>query len=393
MRRKLSMAGIVSIVAVLLLAMCAPVVRAAHATSTSGFRDAWPLSPRAVQGLPGVPINAAGADTASASGAQCRDYFFPVTLSAGGGPVYKVWGQLCTKDPSKLGNQPVQVLIHGGAYDHTYFDWPHQPNRYNYVRYMTDRGFTVLNFDRLGYGYSDHPPAATLNFDVAALNVHQIIQYLRNGSLGRKFPTIVTNGFSMGGLAAQVEAARYHDVNAVTTHAVGHHFGEHRSLLRLATVAYPALLDPKFRGQAWALDPNYLTTVPGRRVILYGPPGTYDPAQLSYEEKHKDVVSTTELVDIALKSYTDLTKRIDVPILWTLGEYDKLWCGSTDNCYTDPETANEESHYKPGVFSKYIVPDTGHSVLLGDGGVRYNAKVVSWLKAHGIRGVQNVSVP
>jgi hypothetical protein len=35
---------------------------------------------------------------------------------------------------------------------------------------MTQRGFITLNLDRLGYGFSDHPPSVTLNFDVTAFN-------------------------------------------------------------------------------------------------------------------------------------------------------------------------------------------------------------------------------
>jgi hypothetical protein len=384
MRSKLSMPGIFFVTVVLLFTSSSTIPKPAGATAMA----AWPLSPRLVPGMPGVPSPVSVAGAASASDAQCREYSFPVTTSQAGGAAAKIWGQLCTDDPVRLGEQPVQVLIHGGAYDHTYFDWPYQPDRYNYVRSMTRQGFTVLNFDRLGYGHSDHPLGASLTFDVAAFTVHQLIQHLRRGSLGRPFPTIVTNGFSMGGLIAQVEAATFHDVDALTTHAVGHYFGAPRSLVRLATVAYPALLDPKFSSRPWALDPTYLTTMPGRRVVFYGPPGAYDPAQLEYEEKDKDVVTATELADIVVKSYTELTQRIDAPILWTLGEYDQIWCGTTDNCFTDPETAGEASHYKAGLFTKYIAPDDGHSVILGLGTTAYQAEVVSWLRARGIRGVR-----
>jgi len=316
---------------------------AADAANATTSLTSWPLTPHAVSGLPGTPIPAHLPGATSASGAQCRNYYFPVTESASSTTVYKEFGQLCTNDPAKLGTQPIQVLLHGGTYNHIYYDWPYKPDRYNYVRYMTRRGFTTLNLDRLGYGYSDHPLSLTLNFDVAAFNTHQIVQYLRRGALGRSFSTVITNGYSMGGLTAEVEDARYHDVNALAVHAVGHGVLTPRSALRLATLLYPALADPKFSGQPWALDPGYLTSIPGRRIVFYGPPSTYDPAQLTYEENYKDTLSATELADITLKSYTDLTRNITAPILWSPGEYDKIWCGTTDNCYTDPETKNEPS--------------------------------------------------
>lgn len=323
----------------------------------------------------------------SYSGAQCRNYFFPVTESAGSSKVYKEFGQLCTDDPSRLGQQPMQVLIHGGTYNHVYYDWPYQPDRYNYVRYMTQRGFTTLNLDRLGYGYSDHPPAASLNFTVAGWNLHQIVQYLRRGALGTSFGTVVTNGYSMGGLTAQVEAGTYHDVDALMVHAVAHQLLTARSTLRLGTFAYPALLDPKFAHDAWALDPTYLTSIPGKRTLFYGPPSTYDPHQLTVEEQTKDTMAATELADITLRTYTDQTKQITVPELWSPGEYDKIWCGTTDNCNTDPVSRNEASYYRPGVFTKYIVQNTGHGVLLGYGGLNYMREIVSWLGDHGIHGV------
>ncbi|WP_245633658.1 alpha/beta hydrolase [Amycolatopsis jejuensis] len=332
------------------------------------------------------PIPADLSDVTSASGAHCQNYFFPVTETPGSSAVLKEFGQLCTADPALLGKQPVQILIHGGTYDHTYYDWPYQPERYNYVRYMTQRGFTTLNLDRIGYGHSDHPLGASMNFDVAADTTHQIVQYLRQGALGKSFDTITVNGYSMGGLTAQVEAGKYHDVDALMVHAVGHGLLTPRSTLRLGTFAYPAALDPKFAGKL--LDPAYLTSIPGKRDLFHGPQSTFDPQQLNVEEATKDTMSATELADITLRTYTDQTKNIDVPILWSPGQYDKIWCGTTDDCNTDPMSADEANYYRPGVFTKHIVQNTGHATLLGYGGVDYLNEIVGWLAARGIHGVR-----
>ncbi|WP_037347861.1 alpha/beta hydrolase [Sciscionella sediminilitoris] len=365
-------------------------VRALAAASAvfAALLSAVPAGATTPAGTAGTPSPAHVSGPASASGAHCRDYWFPVTTGPESKTVHREFGRLCTSDPAKLGKQPVQVLIHGGTYDHTYFDWPYRPERYNYVRYMTQRGFTTLSLDRLGYGHSDHPPSLALNFDTAAHTTHQIVRYLRGGALGPKFSTVVANGYSMGGLTAQVEAARYHDLDAVAVHAVGHGLLTPRSLLRLGTFVYPALLDPKFAGKPWALDPGYVTNLPGKRTLFHGPKGTYDPVQLRYEERLKDTMSVTELTDITLKSYTDLTKRIDVPVLWEPGRYDKIWCGTTDDCTTDPENAGEDRFYRPGVLTKYVVPNTGHGALLGYGGTDYLAGIVDWLAAKGIHGVR-----
>ncbi len=277
---------------------------------------------------------------ASSSGAACRSLYFPVTLGANVSRVYREFGQLCTNNPGSLGSQPLQILLPGGTVSHKYFDWSYQPNRYNYVRYMTQRGYTTLSVDRLGYGYSDHPSAETLNFDVAGWNTHQLVQSLRGGALGAKFRKIVLNGYSMGGLTAQVEAEKFRDVDAIAIHAVGHQLLTVNSTFHLAQLAWPAALDPKFAGQPWSADPGYLTTIPGQRAqAFYGPPTSYDPAQIPLEESSKVSMTATELVDITAKSYSDATKNITVPVLWSPGQYDRLWCGTTDDCFTDPESA------------------------------------------------------
>lgn len=362
---------------------------AVAAAATGGIRplDGWPLDATQVQGMPGSPTAADLPNEKSASGATCRNYFFPVTMKPNSAKTYRVFGQLCTANPRLLGRQPVQLLMHGGSYNHEYYDWPHLPEQYNYVRHMTRAGYTTLNLDRLGYGHSDHPPAQALNFDVAALNAHQVVQYLRQGALGPRFSTIVTNGYSMGGLTAQVEAARYHDVDAVMVHAVGHGLLTPRSGARLGTLVYPAALDKKFADQTWTA--GYLTTLPGKRDVFFGP--DFDQAQLEYEDRFKDIVAPTELSDITMKTYTDLTKDIVAPVFWSPGRYDKIWCGTTDDCLTDPMTANEEKYYRPGVFTKYVVPETGHGVVLGYGVSEYIERSLDWLRKRGIQPVGAVA--
>ncbi|UZJ53620.1 hypothetical protein CBS101457_002940 [Exobasidium rhododendri] len=322
--------------------------------------------------------------TASASGAKCRGYYFPVNI---GKTPYKLWGQLCTNDVANLGKQPVQILIHGGCYDHMYYDWPYQPERYNYVRNMTREGYTTLAIDRLGYGKSDHPAPTSLNFDVAGENLHQVVKHLRKGSLGYKFDTIVANGYSMGGMTAQVEASRYHDLDAIMIHAVGHHTTHSwQSLFRLlSSLMYPVILDRKFAKDHWH-SPGYLTSVPGRRTLFHGPPGSIDPAQFKYEEELRDLVSITELMDIATKSDTNLTKTITKPVLHTFGQYDGMWCIITEDCFTDPRANEEHEYYQPGLFTGYVIPNTGHGALLGYGGEEYIGRILTFLQSHNIHG-------
>lgn len=294
----------------------------------------------------------------SPSGAKCRAYSFKVLQTATDTTRQSVWGQLCyrRKFTSKT---PVQVLIHGGGYNHTYWDSPFKPDTYSYVRAATRRGYATLNFDRLGYGLSDHPDPMSLNFNVAGFVTHQLVGALRDGSLGSRFSRVILNGHSMGAAAAENEAANYKDVDGVILSGIGHNFSAFQS----ATAFYPAVLDPKFGTK---VPLGYLTTVPGQRLKAFVSPGTYDPDIVSTEEGvEKDTLSANELMSLSddTSDTSTVTQRITSPVLFAQGRYDQLWCNGTGDCTTDPQAAKEPTYYKPGVsFTREVIPSAGHSI-------------------------------
>ncbi|MBO0872764.1 MAG: alpha/beta hydrolase [Pseudonocardia sp.] len=363
----------------LTLTLCTGVAHAA----TSPTIPVPPIPP--IPGLPGAVQAADPSGPESPSGATCHAYYFPVKMSPGDSRKYKVWGQLCTQRALDA-TQPVQVLIHGGSYNHTYWDWPYQPDKYSYVSAATKKGFATLNVDRLGNGYSDHPPSVALNFRVAGYVVHQLVQYLRKGALGPSFQTVVLNGHSMGGLTAQHEASEYRDVNAVITTGVGHRF---LGFQPLATAVYPSELDSKFGLAKFGLLPGYLTTIPGKRTQIFVGSGKYDPAISKYEEANKDVVSTTELTAITADSYDpSITRGITAPVLFALGQHDLLWCPTalTEDCYTYPGMKNEHSFYNPATrFTSYVVPGAAHSVNMNTTNTLFYDKTFDWLHSLGIQ--------
>ncbi|GAA4079305.1 alpha/beta hydrolase [Nocardioides kongjuensis] len=318
----------------------------------------------------------------SPSGADCTALSFPVRQFAGATRVLQVYGELCSQGAVDA-STPVQVLIHGGTYNHNYWDWPFQPERYSYVRAATRAGFVTLNVDRLGYGRSDHPNPLTLDFRVAAYVTHQLVQYLREGAVGPAFETVVLNGHSMGGLTAQREAAAYHDVDAVIVTGVGHDFAA-TGIAQVADKFYPALLDPKFPGLT--LPAGYLTTVPGNRLRTFIEPGEVDPAIAETEERLKDTLSPTELTGITLDSYDPaITRAITAPVLYALGQHDLIWCPTTRDCNTDPQPAREHGYYAEGTsYTSYVVQGAGHSVNMNTVAPDFYAETFRWLAGQGI---------
>src|ERR1700733_9881742 len=62
---------------------------------------------------------------------SCTQYTIPVTLSPDDSTVYHLVGWLYSNGP--IEGKTIQVVIHGGTYDHNYFNFPYQPGNYSYV--------------------------------------------------------------------------------------------------------------------------------------------------------------------------------------------------------------------------------------------------------------------
>ncbi|MGH7436403.1 MAG: alpha/beta hydrolase, partial [Polyangiaceae bacterium] len=112
---------------------------------------------------------------------RCAQVSFPVSLAAGQAADSRVVAWLCAR--GAVEGRTIQVLLHGGTYDHNYWDFPLMPDQYSYVRAATRAGYVTLNVDRLGSGLSSHPNPDTLTLHVNAFSVHQIVGALREGNM------------------------------------------------------------------------------------------------------------------------------------------------------------------------------------------------------------------
>jgi pimeloyl-ACP methyl ester carboxylesterase len=338
-----------------------------------------------------VPASAAPSDappvvdqgaSSSPSGASCRTFVFQVLQNPGDSTRKSVWGQLCHVG-SLTSAKPVQLLIHGGAYNHTYWDSSFRPEQYNYVKQATALGYATLNIDRLGNGNSDRPDPATLDFNVAGFVAHQVVSALRAGSLGPAFHKVIINGHSMGAAAAENEAENWDDIDALILSGIGHDLspGVQQTV---GGKLYPAELDPKFAGQ---IQTGYLTTVPGQRASAFILPGLVEPGMVAQEESTlKDVLSPNELISLLQDSYNPtLTPKIKAPVLFVQGQYDELWCLNTGNCNTDPTSAAEASFYAPGTsFTRVIIPLAGHSINSSVTAPIFYGTTFAWLAFKGL---------
>jgi hypothetical protein len=71
---------------------------------------------------------------------------------------FNIHAQLCVPKSSKK-RDILQIATHGVHYDSRYWDSEYQPEKYSYVDATLKAGYSILTYDRLGTGQSDHPDA------------------------------------------------------------------------------------------------------------------------------------------------------------------------------------------------------------------------------------------
>jgi pimeloyl-ACP methyl ester carboxylesterase len=299
------------------------------------------------------PLAATSAAPAAApSGAGCTVERVAVRIAADDPKTYGVQTWFC----APAGARTAFVTVSGSTYHHGYWDFPYEPERYSFVRAATAAGFAVLNFDRIGVGESDHPPAEAVDVDAHALVVHQLVERLRTGGFaGRRFDRVVTAGHSQGSAIVTHAAATYHDVDGVVLTGllrtpVGPSTG------RFGAALYPAGMDPAFAGRG--LPPGYTTTRPGTRAEIFYVEANTDPEVIATDERTKDVLAWAEgsSAPTARESVD-----IDVPVLSVLGDHDGFFCYTP--C-TDPAVLveAEDRFWAPETcFELFLLPDVGHN--------------------------------
>ncbi|GLY77287.1 alpha/beta hydrolase [Actinoallomurus iriomotensis] len=305
----------------------------------------------------------------------------PVSIPAVGRA--RIYGELCVPEGAGGRARTVQLLVHGGTYDHNYFDWPQDPGRYSYVDKALKAGYPTFNVDRLGDGESSRPPGVSDTFENGAEAMHQVIAKLRDGGVGgRPFSRVVWVGHSMGSLTAWFEAHKYHDVDAFVLTGALHNVNL-TFATKLANLLGPAIVDDKFRGKI--LDPGYLTSLPGTRGdTFYYRPGV-DQAVIDEDERLKQTISVPELAQITaveLPPLVTLTRSITVPTLLVMGDHDGAFCGPPvgHDCTPASILAAEKPYYRPEARLRVVVArNSGHDLQLHRSAPEADAAITQWL--------------
>ncbi len=295
-------------------------------------------------------------------GPRCEQIAFPVALSPGQPADNTIVAWLCAR--GSIAGRTIQILLHGGTYDHNYWDFPFHPEQYSYVRALTDAGYVTLNLDRLGSGLSSHPNPDVLTLHANAFTVHQIVQAFRTDGVNVpgfglvQAKRIELVGHSLGSYISAIEASTFDDVDGVILSAYSHTVGPGTAVL--VSDVYPAAFDPKFA--ALNLPFDYLTTLPGTRgQAFYYLPGA-DPNVIALDEQLKQTVAVGELSD--LDSSFPESLGIHVPTLVADGDFDSIDCNAP-SCSKGGTLATEASNFSPDACVQIAdIPLSGHDLNL-----------------------------
>jgi pimeloyl-ACP methyl ester carboxylesterase len=305
----------------------------------------------------------AQSDSAGNSGMHCRDLTLGVRLAPERPEIFNVVGTLCWR--GLLRDQPLQVLVHGITASRVYWDLPRRPELYSYVRRATQAGFATFNFERIGIGASDRPPAADVSVISNAFVLHQVVQALRTGTLaGVPFRHIIGVGHSFGTNILQRLGAQFpRDVDGLILTGQLHDIGPELAGL-VQTAVRPASIDPRFAGQQ--LPEGYLTFANGLQLSFLVNPRRADPDIVNFHESLKETVTPAELADLAAQATNRDSLGIVVPVLLLIGELDRVVCGNRINCSSRQSIlAVEKAFYGPDACLQIeIARGSGHLLNL-----------------------------
>ncbi|MEV4317133.1 alpha/beta hydrolase [Actinocrispum sp. NPDC049592] len=305
--------------------------------------------------------------TASAAEAPCQTVEVPVSTATVQGVIH---GTLCTPP----GATKVMVLIPGATYNSTYWDFPYQPDTYSFTLAMNRAGYATFDLDILGTGASSKHPSVLLTSFVQADAIHQVIQHLR-GSFGK----VILGGHSLGSAMAVLEAATYHDIDALLVTGEAHRVNAVNTVRLFSTDLSPAPLDPVLAGRGY--DLTQLTTTVGQRYDAFHRPGTVDPAVIALDEQTKDAFALAAAPDaIGVAILTTYSNSINVPVMIAIGERDPYWCSLVLTFCTESGIRHDEQPYYQSAprLDTYVLPTSGHDINLHPRAPELHAAVTTW---------------
>ena len=291
---------------------------------------------------------------------------------------FSIHAQLCI--PNVLGTKQgiLQIATHGAHYDGRYWDPELDRENQSYVEASLKAGYSILTYDRLGAGQSDHPDAYDMVQAPLELEIlRQLTLMARNGTLygiaGKAQPAdtvfnalakpnkVVHVGHSFGSFLTSAFIAKY---SSLTDGAIltGYFYGKYLGAPGMASwgVDFAATSSPPFNRSSGYV----VCQKSGIQNLFFGgnPDTAFTPEMLDYGDSLKQPVPIGELAS-AFNIIGLQGPELKAPVQFMLAEFDFYICdGNCKGAYDLQDFKN--TYPNAAVVEDYIQPNTGHAFPL-----------------------------
>jgi pimeloyl-ACP methyl ester carboxylesterase len=273
-------------------------------------------------------------------------------------------------------NRPLQVLVHGATYNHTYWDFPVEG--YSYARYMAAQKYAVLAIDLPGAGESDKPAGATLGLSDTGGAVRQIVTAMKSGAnpLAHQFGPVVLVGHSAGSIASTVAQAGPEPVaDALIITASRHLVGP-----VLALPVTQAVLPLLFNLVTAFQSVPYFSLPPVYRTALFYFLDAADPNVIATDNATADQWTNGQLLSTFfafLIPAIDQPGAVEGPVLIQLGTHDVLFPADL------PEV--EQGLWTSAIVDMQTLTGIGHDFNLHVNHEQSWQAIDAWIRAHVVK--------
>ncbi|KAF1811896.1 alpha/beta-hydrolase [Eremomyces bilateralis CBS 781.70] len=291
---------------------------------------------------------------------------------------FNIHAQLCVPKTSGEKKDILQIATHGAHYDGRYWDPELDREKQSYVEASIRAGYSILTYDRLGTGQSDHPDAydvvqAPLELEI----LRQLTLMARDGSLSsfaekakpsdeafQKLPKpskVVHVGHSFGSFITSAFIAKYSNLTdgaIITGFLLGPYLG--KPGMASWAAEYAATGNPPFERPS-----GYMVCqeVGIQNLFFAGDPKTaFTPAMLKYGNDIKQPVPVGEFAS-AFHILGLPGPNLKAPVQYVAAEFDFYICGGDCKGLYDVEDL-KKTYPNATTIEVAIQPNTGHAFTL-----------------------------
>ncbi|EMC95826.1 hypothetical protein BAUCODRAFT_71197 [Baudoinia panamericana UAMH 10762] len=300
---------------------------------------------------------------------------------------WNIHAQLCYPTVANNKVDVLQIATHGAYYDSRYWDPELDPENQSYVEAALKAGYSILTYDRLGAGQSDHPDAYTIVQAPLELEIlRQLTVMARNGTLSafcqhRVPDKVVHVGHSFGSVMTSAFIGTYPELSdgaVITGYVLNKYFGSIGWTSWDVQFANESDI-PFSRPSGYVVDSKS-----GIQNVFFGGNLTtaFTRQQFDYGNSIKQPVPIGELASSYQLVYVT-GPRFEGPIQYFLPEFDFFICGG-DCKGVSNLTLLHGIYPNASTIEVAIQPNTGHGLTLHNNATAGYEVSFDFLNRHGL---------